>query len=111
MNNLIISNLSIIAVIVYFIINAILYFVHNLDYNININFDNNKTKIILSCRTIYTERAIDLSIFLISQLYSNIRYGLNGIEIIGYVNIIWCNKPNNNDIDMQLLREHKPQIT
>ena len=43
----------------------------------------------LSLNTLLIEKSIDLSIFFLSQLYTNIKYGSKGIAVTGYINKNW----------------------
>ena len=102
------SHATIIAAIIVTVQGVITTFLSNDDYNINITL-NNDSVIVLSCRTIVIEKGIDLSIFFLQQIYSNIQYGTDGIEITGVVQTKWIvdNKTqqicNDNQLNIQLL--------
>ena len=77
---IIVSNFLVIDAIVYYMFFAVSYFIHtSRDY----------TFLNLSLNTLIIEKAIDLSIFFLSQLYDNIKYGSKGIAITGFVNKKW----------------------
>ena len=99
-----IANGFIIAGILHFIQTAFEYFIsQNIDYYILIS---KKYSFSLSCRTITIEKSIDICFFFILQLYTNIKYGLNGIAVTGFVKQKWkqeskyCNIGNIDNHDM-----------
>ena len=108
------SHATIIAAILVFVQGVITTFLSDDDYNFNITLNNDligfhDSVIILSCRTIVIEKGIDLSIFFIQQIYSNIQYGNDGVEITGFVQTKWIieNKVkrihNDDQLNVQLL--------
>lgn len=102
----IVSNLIILLPIVWSIGNFISYFTNqNNEYVINISIGHEST-IKLSLRTVIMGKSIDLSIFFLSQLYTNTISGLKGIQVTGYVSKKWkrINKYSDvSDTSIQLL--------
>ena len=70
---------------------ALEYFLLDHDYQIPVleNSSFFTTDVTISCRTLAIAKKIDLSIFFMLQLYSNVRNQVYGIEITGYVDKIW----------------------
>ena len=77
---IIVSNFLVIDAIIYYMYFSVNYFIHS---------SRDCTFLNLSLNTLIIEKGIDLSIFFLSQLYDNIKYGSKGIAITGFVNKKW----------------------
>ena len=99
---IIISNSLIIMAIVSFMINTVYYFTHG-----------NENYFIwgLSLNTLIIEKGIDLSIFFLSQLYTNIKNGSKGIAVTGYVNKKWKYIKYNYNYNPYEIHVHDPNLT
>ena len=78
-------NLSILMAVSYFMLQGIYLFRSEYDYVIDINIMQ------ISCRTLGVGKAIDISLFFLSQLYGNVKFGYNCIFVTGYVERKWKN--------------------
>ena len=77
---IVVSNTLIIMAIMYMGFTWMFYFTHQ---------NQEHTLLSWSLNTLIIEKGIDLSIFFLSQLYTNIKYGSKGILLTGYVNKKW----------------------
>ena len=83
-----VCNMLIMSAIIYFMYHAVSYFIDDGDdYNIHISSLGWDFR--LSCRTAVVSKAIDCSIFFLTQLYQSIRFGFSGIYVTGFVQRRW----------------------
>ena len=82
-----ILNLLVLCPIIYFLSDAVGCFLSRDDYIIDINVLHVSVK--LSCSTLVIEKSVDCSIFFLSQLYTTVRTGFDGIQVTGFVQRKW----------------------